>query len=413
MFSETICQTSSIDEADRDDLAREVYCLLGMPVDLVDLPGVLRRIHSAASTSSTLFLSTPNLNFLVHARSDVEFRDSMLLSDLCPADGMPIVWLARLLGVPIKERIAGSDIFAALKGLRDAEHPLKLFLFGGNEGVAAAASEALNASGSGLSCVGWHFPGFFSVEELSNDLIIDAVNSREADFLVVCLGSKKGQLWLKNNFGKLRAPVRAHLGASLNFAAGTVKRAPPLMQKFGLEWLWRIKEEPYLWRRYWQDGQILMSILYSQILPLVFYKLSSRSLFDTPLTVECETQADCARLKLSGAATIKNITEIVAALRTTLSTSERVTIDVADVSAVDQRFLGALLVFRKMLRSRNVELLLTGVSPKLERVFRLNGASFMLSKGKRRPYINPHAEEAISFAKVIYPILPATERRAP
>jgi len=80
----------------------------------------------------------------------------------------------------------------ALKGLRGPEQPLKLFLFGGNEGVAAAASDALNVAQNGVVCVGWHFRGYFSVEELSQERIIDAINSQEADFLVVCLGSKKG-----------------------------------------------------------------------------------------------------------------------------------------------------------------------------------------------------------------------------
>ena len=142
MFGGTIYQASPSDQGAWDDLSREVYCVLGMPIDLIDLTGVLGRIDFAAATASTLFLSTPNLNYLVHCLSDLEFRDSMLLSDLSPADGMPIVWLGRLLGVPIKERVAGSDIFAALKALRDPEQPLKLFLFGGNEGVAAAASAA-------------------------------------------------------------------------------------------------------------------------------------------------------------------------------------------------------------------------------------------------------------------------------
>ncbi len=380
MFNETICSDSLVREAAGDDLSREVYCILGMPIDVIDMASVLRRIDLSATSKSTLFVSTPNLNYLVHCHSDLEFRDSMLLSDLSPADGMPIVWLGRLLGVPIKERVAGSDIFAALKSLRGLEQPLKLFLFGGNEGVAAAASEALNAGEGGLSCVGWHFPGFLSAEELSHDSVIDAINSQEADFLVACLGSKKGQLWLKRNSRRLRAPVRAHLGASLNFEAGMVKRAPALMRKSGLEWLWRIKEEPYLWRRYWHDGRTLLSLLYLQVLPLFIYHLTTKKLSETQLTMKSERRADCTKLKFSGAATRKNIEEIVTAFRTTLSTSERVVIDLSDVSVIDQRFLGALLALRKMLRSNQAELVLTGVSRKLGRVFRLSGVGFLLTQ---------------------------------
>jgi len=138
---------------------------------------------------------------------------------------------------------------------------------------------------------------------------------------------------LKHDSGRLRVPVRSHLGASLNFEAGMVKRAPALMRKVGLEWLWRIKEEPYLWRRYWHDGRILLSLLYSQVLPLVIDKLATGKLPEAPLTVESERQAGCIKLKFSGAATSKNITEIVAAFRTTLSTIKRVVIDLSDVAA--------------------------------------------------------------------------------
>ena len=141
MFGETISPRSAIDEGGSDDLSREVYCILGMPIDVIDTSGVLNKIDQSADAGSTLFLSTPNLNFLVHSHTDPEFRDALLLSDLSPADGMPIVWLGRLLGVPIKERVAGSDVFAALRGLRASERPLKVFLFGGDEGVAAAAAE--------------------------------------------------------------------------------------------------------------------------------------------------------------------------------------------------------------------------------------------------------------------------------
>ena len=386
-----------VGEAAGDDLAREVYCILGMPIDVIDMPSVLRRIDFAAATSSPLFLSTPNLNFLVNCQSDIEFRDSLLLSDLSPADGMPIVWLGRLLGVPIMDRVAGSDIFAAIKALRGPEQPLKMFLFGGDEGVAAAASHALNVAHGGALCVGWYYPGFFSLEELSHDLIIDTINSHEADFLVVCLGSKKGQLWLKRNSKKLRVPIRAHLGASLKFEAGAVRRAPVIVQKLGLEWFWRIKEEPCLWKRYWHDGKVLLNLLYSRVLPLIIYRLMTSNLSRAELTVDAEVEDGCSKLKISGAAISQNINEIIPALRATLSTNKRVVIDLTDTCVIDSRFLGLLLALRKSVKSNNAELILTGVSSKLERVFRLNGVDFLLTstdKDKRG-----ETGTMVSFAK--------------
>jgi N-acetylglucosaminyldiphosphoundecaprenol N-acetyl-beta-D-mannosaminyltransferase len=395
MLVEAGCSDSVIAEAAEDDFSREVYCILGMPIDVVDMPNVLRRIDFAAATSSRLFLSTPNLNFLMHCHSDKEFRDSLLLSDLSPADGMPIVWLGRLLGAPIKERVAGSDIFAALKAWRGPGQPLKLFLFGGNEGVAVAASNALNAARGAVLSVGSHYPGFLSVEELSQDSIIDTINSRVADFLVVCLGSKKGQLWLKRNADKLRAPIRAHFGAALNFEGGTVDRAPVMMRKLSLEWLWRIKEEPYLWRRYWHDGLFLLRLLYSQVLPLVIYRLLTRNLAKTNLTVKIEGHDACVKLKLVGAAVSQNVKELVPTFRTAVSTGNRIVIDLADVSAIDSRFLGLLLVFRKVVKLNNSDLLLTGVSSELERVFRLNGVDFLLKSSDK----SAKTDQTLSFAE--------------
>src|SRR5580700_10313694 len=76
-----------------DDLSRKVYCVLGIPIDAIDMPGLLRAVHDAASNGAPFLISTPNLHFLVHSRLDPEFRETLLLSDLCPADGMAIVWI--------------------------------------------------------------------------------------------------------------------------------------------------------------------------------------------------------------------------------------------------------------------------------------------------------------------------------
>ena len=97
-----------------NDLSREVYGVFGIPIDVVDMATALSKIELAAVDRTPFLISTVNLNFLVTSQLDQEFRRSLLLSDLCTADGMPVVWLARLLGLPIRERVAGSDIFEKL-----------------------------------------------------------------------------------------------------------------------------------------------------------------------------------------------------------------------------------------------------------------------------------------------------------
>jgi N-acetylglucosaminyldiphosphoundecaprenol N-acetyl-beta-D-mannosaminyltransferase len=366
-----------------DDLSRDVYCVLGMPIDVGGMQCVLRDIETAAVNKVPFFISAPNLNSLVTMQSDPDFRASFLESDLCPADGMPIVWIARLFGVPIKSRIAGSDIFDALRTGHNAAEPLKVFLFGGPEGAAAAACQTLNAQPGGLYCVGSHYPGFCAVEEMSGDDIINKINSSDADFLVVSLGAKKGQFWLRRNHHRLLVPVRAHLGAVINFQAGTIRRAPLMMQRFGLEWLWRIKEEPYLWRRYWKDGSVLLRLLFTRVLPLAVWSWWLRVKYERDgqdLSVTQEHDGETVAIDLSGNATARHVETVIPALREAILTGKQIIVDFSNTRIVDDRFLGLLLMLRKKLKGRNAELFFTGLSPEVKKIFRFNDLEFLLSK---------------------------------
>ncbi|GGI54053.1 WecB/TagA/CpsF family glycosyltransferase [Oxalicibacterium solurbis] len=258
----------------RTDFRRRVVCILGMPFDVVTLQEAVQKVGDAAAHDVRCFLSTPNLNFAVAgmeggSAADV-FRDSVLRSDLSVADGMPLVWIARLLGLPIRERVAGSTLFEALRhgeARRTNAGLMSVYFFGGPDGVAERAAEKLNASSSWLRCVGYRSPGFASVEEMSDAETIDAINASDADFLVVALGAKKGQAWIERNLSRLQVPVVSHLGAVVNFVAGTVSRAPSWVGRSGMEWLWRIKEEPALWKRYWNDGWMLLKLAVTRIVP--------------------------------------------------------------------------------------------------------------------------------------------------
>lgn len=364
-----------------DDLAREVYCVLGLPIDVVDMAEALRRIEVAASSSVPYLISTPNLNFLINSQGDAEFRQSVVDSDLCPPDGMPIVWIARMMGLPIRQRVAGSDIFDSLKK-RYSTRPLKTFLFGGAAGIAAKLAHALNAKPLGLSCVGSLYPGYGSVDVMSSDEILDTINASRADFLAVALSSAKGQAWLHRNHSRLQVPIRAQLGASINFQAGTLKRAPESIQKIGLEWLWRIKEEPYLWTRYASDGVSLLKLLVTRVLPVALigqWQRLTTGADEQALLIEHSQSDDAATLKFSGSATARHIDQAAIAFRQALAANSTIAIDLSETCAVDARFLGLLLMVRKVAASRKGCLIITRVSNNTKRLFRLNGAGFLLS----------------------------------
>ena len=296
---------------------------------------------------------------------------------------MPIVWIARLIGVPIKQRVSGSDIFEALKLSDRCEHRLKVFLFGGAEGVAAEAARTLNAVPFGLSCVGALYPGLGSVDEMSQDRMIDKVNASDADFLAVSLGARKGQLWLHRNHRRLTIPVRVHLGAAINFQAGTVKRAPRWLRSCGLEWLWRIKEEPHLWRRYAHDGWALSGLIFTRVLPLALANRWSRfksRRWPQDLSIRTAPNHDSVTIDLRGDATERHVAPAIAGFRETLTgTYKGVVIDLSRTRVIDGRFFGLLLMLRKRLKGQGTQLTFVGVSPAMKRIFRRNELGSLLS----------------------------------
>lgn len=279
-------------------LDRPVHWLLGLPFDAVTLDEAVMRIAVAVRERTPLFLSTPNLNFLITSQRDPAFQRSVLNSDLSVADGMPILWIARLLGISLPERVAGSDIFEAL--MRGEAGPIKVFLFGGEEGVAARAAENINAAGGAVKCVGHHCPGFGSIADMSAPEVIENINACEPDFVLVALGAGKGQAWIERNRAQLSAPVISHLGAVINFAAETVSRAPRWMQKGGLEWLWRIKEEPKLAQRYLRDGVALLRLGFRNVLPLMALNARRRPAEPPSCSTLVEASAGQVTVNISG-----------------------------------------------------------------------------------------------------------------
>jgi N-acetylglucosaminyldiphosphoundecaprenol N-acetyl-beta-D-mannosaminyltransferase len=233
----------------------------------VDRQAVLTRIRHAVATRTRLFLTTPNTNNLVASGRDAAFRNSFIRSDLAIADGMPIIWIARMLGIPLSERLAGASLFEDLE--RGGAGPLRVYIFGGPDGAAQVAHDNINGRKGPMSCVGFCSPGFGSLDQMSTTAVIDMINQSKPDIVVAALGSQKGQAWVERNRRALDAPVIMHLGAVVNFAAGTLVRAPVFVQEAGFEWLWRIKEEPPLWRRYYRDGRTLLSLLAKHMLPLL------------------------------------------------------------------------------------------------------------------------------------------------
>lgn len=360
-----------------DDFDRNIHCLFGVPIDALDMAGAERRVRDAVTHKTPCFLSTPNLNFLIACQSDDEFRKSVINSDLSIADGMPLVWMARLLGIPIRERIAGSDLFEQLR--KGASPPLSVYFFGGKPGVAEAAYQRLNANARGLICAGYETPAFGSIAEISGDEAIEKINASSADFLVVALGAKKGQAWIEHNRSRISAPAISHLGAVVNFVAGTVSRAPRWMQRGGLEWAWRIMAERGLWRRYFSDGLALLRLLLTRVLPYAFYVRRQIASQDgwADAAVEMRERAQASVIVCQGAWSVQNIDHLRPIFRTASARSSDIELNLEHVTHVDSAFIGLTMVLYKHQQKLGKRLLITGLSARVEEIFYWNCATFL------------------------------------
>ena len=363
------------------DFSRDVHCLLGLPFDAVGMAAAEARLRSAVTTSQRCFLSTPNLNFAIAAQNDAVFRDSVIHSDLNVADGMPLVWMARLLGIPLRERVAGSSLFERLREARAAEAPIKVYFFGGPDGVAARAAERLNESGGGLRCVGFDSPGFGSIEQMSSQERIERINASGADFVVVSLGAKKGQAWIEHNLRRLKAPVVSHLGAVVNFVAGTVKRSPGWMGRVGLEWLWRIREEPTLWRRYWNDGIELLKLAATRVLPLwVHTRLRAPGASQrAAASVELAFDGSASVLVLRGAWVSRDLAPLRQALAQAAADARPLRLDLRALTHLDSAVTGLLSLLWAHRRQAGRPWQLDGIHPNARRYLQLACAEYLLA----------------------------------
>jgi N-acetylglucosaminyldiphosphoundecaprenol N-acetyl-beta-D-mannosaminyltransferase len=359
------------------DFQRDVFCLLGLPFDAIDMATALQRVREAAAQRIPCFISTPNTNWVVNCRTDEPFRDSAVHSDLSLVDGMPLVWIARLLGIPIREPVPGSTLFDLLR--RSAGKQLSVFFFGGADGAAEAACRRLRTENRGLTCAGFEPAGFGSIEDMSSESVIQQINASGADFLVVALGARKGQAWIERNRLRLDVPIISHLGAVMNFVAGTVKRAPTWMQHLGLEWLWRIKEEPALWVRYFHDGLALLGLLITRVLPHAWFlsqhKPDARSL--SAARVESHDEGDAHVIGLSGAWTRENLAPLRDVFAKAVLSEKDVRLDLHATTHVDSSFIGLVTLLQGDQRLRDKALHVIGARRPVRRVIRYCCAEYL------------------------------------
>ena len=184
------------------------------------------------------YACTPNPEIVMAAKGDAALRAALSGAELVLADGVGITKAAAMRGTPLKSRVPGID-FASNVISRLAQRGGSVYLLGAKPLVAEAAAEKLTQTYPGIVIAGTN-DGYFT----DDAPVIEKINAASPDFLMVCLGSPKQELWMSANAGRLSCGLMAGLGGSLDVLAGNVQRAPETWRRLGLEWLYRVIKEP-------------------------------------------------------------------------------------------------------------------------------------------------------------------------
>lgn len=227
---------------------------MNITIDNLTMPEALDEIEKLVENGTPSFVLTPNVDHVVQMEKNERLREAYRNAALVLTDGKPLVWVSRLYGTPIREKVSGADLFPLLCE-RAAQKRYRMFFLGAAEGVAAAAAHRLEQRYPGLNVAGVYSPPYgFENQKEEMQKIIRNVREAKPNILIVGLGCPKQEYLMYEHGQALGVPVALGLGASLDYEAGQVRRAPAWMSNCGLEWFYRLLQDPSrLARRYLVD----------------------------------------------------------------------------------------------------------------------------------------------------------------
>lgn len=241
--------------------------LFGISINALTMDEVLAAVDEAIAARRRLLIGVLNVAKVVNMERDPVLRSSVLEADLVVADGMGVVWASRLLGQALPERVAGIDLMDRMLA-RSAERGYRVYCLGATAEVLAAAVERMRADHPGAQIVGQR-DGYFGENEA--EAVAEAIREARADILLVGMTSPKKERFLARWSETMQVPVCHGVGGSFDVAAGKVKRAPAIWQKLGMEWLYRVVQEPgRMWKRYLVTNTLFAGMVVTGLARRVF-----------------------------------------------------------------------------------------------------------------------------------------------
>lgn len=246
----------------------EKISILGVNVDKITLKDAEERVKSFLNSNTINTIYTPNTEIVMEARNNQELKSLLNKGDLVIPDGIGLVYASKIKKKPLLERVAGSDLSMRILDIANDEGH-SIFILGGKPGVAQIATENIKKKYPNIDIAGYHH-GYFKGTHIGHrnheeeNEVINIINKAKPDIVFVGLGAPKQEQWIDENKEKLNCKVIIGNGGTVDIIAGTVKRAPEVYQRLGLEWLYRLLKDPRRIKRQIVLPKFVLIVLFSK-----------------------------------------------------------------------------------------------------------------------------------------------------
>ena len=386
--------------------------VLGVAIDNLTMDQVVDTVVAQIAEGGFHQIATANVDFVMKSVVDEELREVLNRCDIVVADGMPLVWASRLLGVRLKERVTGADLVPRLTEL-SAERGYRVFLLGATEESSAGTVAWMRSKFPGICIAGRHCPSIQALEEMDHEKILALIEESRPDILLVAFGNPKQEKWLAMHRHRLKVPVCIGVGGSFDFLSGRVRRAPLWMQSAGLEWLYRAIQEPSrLAVRYLSNATGLLRYLPGQLVTMAA-QASGRS----NVQINEETMGPAKVLRIKGSFTGELVPRFEADVRRDFLAGSHVVLDLSETTYIGADALGTLIHLQSAARRWKRELWLTCLNGFLRRIVRAArlGTSFRIAthvaEALRR--IEPELAPVPLFFRIGEQLVPIQTREMP
>ena len=240
----------------------EKQALLNTFINNVTMSETVEAIEQMIAADKKSYIVAINVDVVMKIEADPYLKKIVDDADMVLVDGKPLVWISKLHGRPLKEKVSGSDLVPLLCKVA-AKNGYKVFIIGGKEGSAERAKQRLEEKLPDIKIVGTYAPPFgFEKDDAELERINRMISQAHPDLLITCFGCPKQEKWIYENIEKYDAKVSICAGATVDFLAGNVTRAPRWMSEHGLEWFYRFLQEPRrMFRRYFVDDMKIIGLI--------------------------------------------------------------------------------------------------------------------------------------------------------